>query len=69
MPRSRKNLYTVYAGNQEHCSPVYSTTKKNKAYDYLHKVIMKDSRYTKAYVQCVYGHVDDKRLRWKEVDK
>ena len=47
----RKQLYVVYAGfGDEPCTPVYETTKKSKAYDYLHNVVMKDQAYTKAYI-------------------
>ena len=68
MPRSRKNVYRVYAGTPSGCAPVYETTKKEKAEKYLHAVVMKNPNYTKAYIQCVYGHADDKRSRWKEVN-
>ena len=68
MPRTRKNLYRVFAGKQNACFPVYETTKREKAERYLHHVVMRNKEYTKAYIECVYGHSDDKRSRWKEVD-
>lgn len=68
MPRNRKNLYVVYAGTQsDGCFPVYKTTKRNNAENYLHKVVMKDKHYTKAYIDCIHSCTDDKRTRWKEV--
>ena len=64
----RKNLYIVYAGTQSQgCVPVYQSTKKEKAYNYVHKVVMRDERYTKAYVECVHRR-EDRRSMWEEVD-
>ena len=65
---SRTNLYIVYAGSGNNCTPVYRTPKKQKAERYLHAVVMKQERYTKAYIECVHRRSDDKRSRWKEVD-
>ena len=63
----RKNLYIVYAGTtSEGCHPVYETTKREKAEKYLYKVVMRQERYTKAYIDCIHNVRDDKRSRWKE---
>jgi len=68
VPRTRKNLYLVYAGTQQCCVPVYETTKREKAEKYLHHVVMKNKSYTKAYIECIHSSSEDKRTRWKEVD-
>lgn len=65
----RKNLYIVYAGTtSEGCYPVYETTKRQKAENYLHKVVMRQDRYTKAYIECIHSGHDDKHSRWREDD-
>ena len=55
-------LYVIYAGNDtEPCRPVYKSTTKSKAMNYLHKVIMKNQEYTKVYLDSTEVHSFDKR--------
>ena len=63
----RKCLYIVCARTGMYAQPVkvYQTSKKEKAYNYLHKVIMKDSRYVSAYVDCIYAK-QDKHDLWRD---
>ena len=63
----RRCLYVVYARTSIYEPPVrvYSSPRKEKAYNYLHKVVMKKSQYTSAYVDCICASYDRHNI-WKE---
>lgn len=60
-------LYTVYAGSRQYgYRPVYETTKRSKADDYVHDLLKSENDYDKVYIGSTPLSKFDKRRDWED---
>ncbi len=64
----RHILYVVYAGNYQGCSPVYESTKRDKAEKFAHDLMKSETDYSKIFITTVNLVREDKRAYEEDED-